>query len=345
MNDSFNNQPNEIIMSEEERRSHKQSFSKICLAYLFYILIAEGVSIVVSLVLQKYYPALLESSNALLVLTSVIQYGIALPLLIYFLKKVPSKEPEKRKIAGKEIFKYFMIAIFIMYVGNYISTLVLSYISELIGRVPENAASDLLSETNPILSIIIAGILGPIVEEIMFRKLFTDRLTKYGDAIAILFPALIFGLFHTNLYQFFYAFLIGAAFSYIYVRTGNIIYSSVLHCFINLFCGVLPSYILSTFNYEEFLNLAIEGELTQELIMANLPSLALLGAYELAMFVMIFLGVFFLARGVKDITLEKGEIKFPKGTSLDVMLFNPGTVILVTVCIICMALNTFAVQV
>ena len=344
MNDSFNNQPNEIIMSEEERRSHKKGFSKICLAYFFYMLIAEGISFVVSLALQAYNPALLQSGNVTLILSSVIQYCIAFPALIYFLKKVPSSAPEKRRVSGKEFFKYSMMAIFIMYVGNYISTIILSYISELIGRVPENTVSDLLSEANPILSIIIVGIIGPFVEELMFRKLFTDRLTKYGDAVAILFPALMFGLFHGNLYQFFYAFLLGMAFSYIYVKTGNIIYSTVLHCFINLFCGVLPSYILSTFDYEEFVNLAIEGALAPELIMANLPSLALLGAYEFAMFVMIFLGVFFLAKGVKDITLKKGEIRFPKGTSLEVMFFNPGTILLVSVCIIYMALSTFALQ-
>ena len=51
----------------------------------------------------------------------------------------------------------------------------------------------------------------------MFRKLIIDRMSIYGDKLAIIVSSIAFGLFHGNFYQIFYATLIGFILGYVLV--------------------------------------------------------------------------------------------------------------------------------
>ena len=344
MNDNFdfNNYQNEVIMSEEEKKSHKKIFSKLGLAFFAFMLISQGLSIVVGVVVGLINPALLENQNFLIVLSCAIQYLVAFPILYLMIRKIPKRAPYKTKVDVKRFLKYGVVSMFFMYVGNSISTFLMTAVSTALGRVPENSVDTVLANTNLILSAVLVGIIGPIVEELIFRKLFVDRLTVYGDAIAILFPALVFGLFHGNLYQFFYAFLLGAVFGYIYLKTGKIIYSTILHVFINLFCGVLPSAIFSMINYDELIDLVYTGLITEEYIMANILPLTLLIVYSYGMLALVGIGMFIFLRNIRNIYINKGDVKFPKGTGGDIMFFNVGTILLIMFCVLLIAYSTFA---
>jgi membrane protease YdiL (CAAX protease family) len=218
----------------------------------------------------------------------------------------------------------------------------MTIIESSIGRMPENSLDTLLDNSSVLVSALIVGIIGPIFEELMFRKLFIDRLTPYGEAVAILFPSLVFGLFHGNLYQFFYAFLIGMIFSYIYVKTGKIIYSTILHIFINLFCGVLPSLIFKMLDYNDLLELVASGMLTEEYVSANVLPLLLFMLYTYGMLIMVGIGLFVFLKNIKNIYINKGKVRFPKGVGADVMFFNVGTIALIASCILLMAYSIFA---
>lgn len=349
MNNNFgpdfgqSNEPREPLMSELERRAHKSVFSKLCFAYLAYLLVTNLLAIAASYILQTAAPGLLEDYNVSLIISSVIQYLIAFPVLVLMIKRIPARAPEASHVSAVGFLKYGAASLFIMYAGNYISMMIMTFIETSLGIVPENSVDTLLDQSNILLSVVIVGIIGPIVEELMFRKLFIDRLTPYGEAVAIFFPALMFGFFHGNLYQFFYAFFLGVVFSYVYVRTGKIIYSTILHMFINLFCGVLPSYLMSLFNYEEFVELALAGTLTEEYVQSIALPLALFAVYEVAMLVAVFAGLAVFLKNIMKISFRRGEVRFPRGEALDVMFINGGTIALIVVCVIMMAVNTFAV--
>lgn len=342
MNDNFNPIENHEVMSPEEQSKHKNTFSKICLAFLAFILITELLATLASYAIAYIDPELLKDTNISLVLSALIQYLVGLPLFIFFIKKIPSVTPSQKSLTAKEFFKLSAIAIFIMQVGNYISTMIVSVIEENLGYIPENAVSTLLTDTNILLSALIVGIIGPIVEEIMFRKLAIDRLTPYGEKVAVFLPAFIFGLIHGNLYQFFYAFFLGIIFSFIYVKTGKIIYSIVLHCFINLFCGVLPAYALGSLDLEELLEIAESGNITPEYIEQNYTALSLLSLYGIVLTVMMFVGLFAFNRNLYRIRFKKGEITLPKGSGADIIFFNKGAIALIAVCVIIIAISTFA---
>lgn len=89
-----------------------------------------------------------------------------------------------------------------------------------------------------ILSI---ALIGPILEELLFRGAIEGHLLKKGWAPkwAILVSALIFGLIHGNPAQIPFAFLIGLLFGWLYYRTGSVIPGIVGHIINNSFAVLM----------------------------------------------------------------------------------------------------------
>ena len=76
-------------------------------------------------------------------------------------------------------------------------------------------------------------ILGPISEELLFRGFLLRMLKPWGKQTAILVSALVFGLFHGNVIQVPFAFLVGLVLGYVTVEY-SILWAMVLHIFNNL---------------------------------------------------------------------------------------------------------------
>ena len=74
-----------------------------------------------------------------------------------------------------------------------------------------------------------------------------DRLIKYGEFIAIFTSGLMFGLFHGNFQQFFFAFALGLLFAFVYARTGRIRYTIGLHMAINMTTSVITAFLYSKY--------------------------------------------------------------------------------------------------
>ena len=80
------------------------------------------------------------------------------------------------------------------------------------------------------LGIICVAILGPILEELLFRGAITKvLLKKYNPVVAILISGLIFGIFHMNPAQVVGATLIGFILAWIYYKTYSLIPCILIH--------------------------------------------------------------------------------------------------------------------
>lgn len=80
------------------------------------------------------------------------------------------------------------------------------------------------------------GILAPISEEILFRGLVQREFMPYGKRFAILCSAFMFGIFHGNLLQTPYAFLVGLVLGYV-ASEYSIAWAMLLHMLNNLVLG------------------------------------------------------------------------------------------------------------
>ncbi len=89
-------------------------------------------------------------------------------------------------------------------------------------------------ETVPglILYIITLTVAPAFIEEILFRGIVMQSLRRFGDIFALVASALIFGIFHCNLIQMPYAFIVGLCIGYFVMRTGSLWVGVILH-FIN----------------------------------------------------------------------------------------------------------------
>lgn len=111
-------------------------------------------------------------------------------------------------------------------------------ISAIVSALPENLLSSHSEATGylnslPFIPMLLSiGILAPLIEELFFRFLMVNKL-KSKPILAIILPALTFGIVHGNIVQGTYAFILGMLFSYIYLKTDNLLNTFILHVSIN----------------------------------------------------------------------------------------------------------------
>lgn len=78
--------------------------------------------------------------------------------------------------------------------------------------------------------ILAIAVVGPVLEELLFRGAITKALLKqYSPAKAIFISALIFGIFHINPVQVIPAFLIGILLAWVYYKTASLIPCILMH--------------------------------------------------------------------------------------------------------------------
>ncbi len=181
--------------------------------------------------------------------TMVALYVIAAPIAYSVLSGLPHKAPPCRRISARAFFFLVCIAFAMMLIGSTVGTGINVVITLITGREQSSDITNALLSSDLWLSVLYTGILAPVMEELFFRKLLIDRLSGLGDTTVMLLSGLLFGLFHGNIEQFCYAFLLGALLAYIYLKSGKIRYCIGVHAIINFFGGLLPTGVQMLLNY------------------------------------------------------------------------------------------------
>lgn len=105
--------------------------------------------------------------------------------------------------------------------------------------------------------IVMAVIMAPIFEEIVFRGIIQKGLINNGMKVykAILISALLFGLVHANPWQFIGGFFLGYVLGLVYYHTGSLLMPIWLHAF-NNGCSALLIYYGGTESFADFFNIS-----------------------------------------------------------------------------------------
>ena len=344
---------NGVVETPEERASKRKNmkglFSRVFLALFIYTMIAQllpvGLYVAASYLMpREKYLELANSYTVSFLVSMAVQYVIAFPVLLLSLigvKKVEGKE--KSKLDFKELLLFAFIAWLLMYVGSLIGTFLNGIFGTFIGQTPENGVETLVNELPTYLTVIFAVIIGPIVEEIIFRKLLIDRLGVYGDRFAIIFSSVAFGLMHANLYQFFYATLLGLLLGFVYTRTRDIKYTVLLHIFMNFMGSVLILPVQEAANeFYSVLELASAGMPFD--VIALLTSGIIVLVYSNLQYGMVVGGGFALWHYYKQKKLTVSndkEIYLPDNEIIKGGIVNVGAILFLTVSLIFTAINLF----
>lgn len=81
-------------------------------------------------------------------------------------------------------------------------------------------------------------IVGPIIEELIFRGLLLRSLAQYGRNFAIVTTSILFGIYHASLIQNGYAFVVGIVLAYITLRY-SIKWAIIIHCTNNMLMMII----------------------------------------------------------------------------------------------------------
>ena len=99
------------------------------------------------------------------------------------------------------------------------------------------------------MEIVSAVIAAPILEELLFRGMIYARLRDLcGAKWAIIISAAFFGIFHGNLVQFVYAFIIGLMLAYVYEKLKTIWAPIVFHVGANLISVLITELMPQSFS-------------------------------------------------------------------------------------------------
>ncbi|WP_296859039.1 CPBP family intramembrane glutamic endopeptidase [uncultured Methanobrevibacter sp.] len=167
------------------------------------------------------------------------------------MKKIEKQNIEKTSLNLKKFIKYIFITIALMWIGNILGQSITMILGSFMQHNISNPIQTLLTSSDMWLNLVLISIIAPIFEEIIFRKILVDRTIKYGVRVSIIFSATIFTLFHGNLNQFFYAFLMGGFFAYVYAKTGKIEYTIILHMAINFLGSVVSQFAANSMQLVE----------------------------------------------------------------------------------------------
>lgn len=322
-------------LSPEPRRTFKRiGFALFAAAALMY-----GLSFllgVVGGVLTALGKNVTESGWFKWVASFVPLYAVGVPVCLLILRKVPAETGEKTALGGKNFFIFLLMCFPLMYGGNILGTLLSSLLS---GGTAQNALLNFSFDDSP-LKIIVMAVLAPLIEEYLFRKQLIDRCAKYGEKAAVFFSALCFGLFHMNLYQFFYAFGLGLLFGYVYLRTRRLRYPVLMHMTVNFMGSVIAPLLLSSLDMETVTQM-VAGQISDAEVIAMLPELGGFLLYVLALIVLSIVGlVLLILKAPKLVFLPDGE-ELPKEGRFKTIYANPGMIFYVLFCLIMIAVNLF----
>lgn len=170
--------------------------------------------------------------------------AIAMGLVMLVLWKKPSYFRQIIFVQGKKMTgRDFLLITVIFLVGQQLFQwwyLLLEWISNLLGVSLDAILESGNVDTHSVPMYLYACLLGPVAEEILFRGLVLRSLQPYGKKFAIVISSLLFGLFHGNLMQAPFAFVVGLVMGYVAMEY-HIGWAVALHLINNLvFADLLP---------------------------------------------------------------------------------------------------------
>ena len=315
----------------------KKSFSKMGLAA--FVILAFGSLLQIGLIelMEAVYPQWAAQPWGMWLVTFAPLYLIAVPVGLLILRKAPATPLPQRSMKPKSILAVTVISFFMMYAGNIFGTIINTLLQSISGLPAANPIMNYAMDGSLLAKVLFMVILAPVIEEYIFRKQLIDRMHIYGGKLAVITSALMFGLFHGNLAQMFYAFTLGLVFGYVYLKTGKLRYSIGLHMLINCIGSVVAPMFL------EKLAVLDTMEVTDMAALEPiLPWLVGFGVYVVLLLGLAIAGLVLLCIYQRRTAFAPAEQELPKGTRFRTVYGNPGMILFVLLCLTLIVVSAVA---
>lgn len=306
----------------DKLKTARHCFSVLGCAVLLLLAGQLAVSRLVDRCMPLFFPAGGYPTWLPLLIAYLVFFGIVFPLAALLLRRLPVAAPEKGKISARHFFAFLPILYLCSYVGSQLSQWLIALLADAFGLQMGSALGTLLL-THPLVMVFILLLAAPLCEEWFFRKLLLDRACIYGEKLAIFVSALLFACYHTSVYQFFYAFFVGLILGYLYLRTGKLWVSVLMHAVFNLLCSILPYVMLRFGIFAAFM----EAETMDEqiaVIAENPVGVAVACVYGFVCLGLLIAGCLLLGKYRKKVFFKPAACPLPPDTEGAAAFVNVG---------------------
>lgn len=201
---------------------------------------------------------------------------------------------------GKTVVKLIFLGLGLQTAASLIAAVITSILDKfgLEGRTAEiNATTSLPAN---LLMYFYACLLGPVLEELLYRGVLLQSMRKYNERFAIFLSAVIFGLMHQNYQQFFLGFLVGIPLAVVTIKYGSLLPAIFTHIIMNTSAVVFSCWI--QYSSPELYQSALDGssesfDLTS-LTAEGLAALMCSGLFRIAVLIAaLIIGIISLVKG------------------------------------------------
>ena len=220
---------------------------------LYPILIHYGIAVLVNIIFGVYYFGKAHSGQAIInpvyimndlmnsaILQTLIS-SIAAALVILSLYYKDQKKRHAGFLVLKKDFQWcppvmwFSVIIFAVAGGQLLNDLIMVlHLNELFPGYSELVNQTMTDQPLGLMMLTI-GVAAPIAEELVFRGMVFGRMKEWMKPwTAIVVSSLVFGIYHGNVVQFIFAFLVGIFLAAAYYYTGTLWISILAHVVVNL---------------------------------------------------------------------------------------------------------------
>lgn len=317
------------------RKGARRAYNRAGLGIFLFILIPQAIVLVASVLVSLTAPAFLDSIYYTWFMQVFALYMTATPIALLVIGAPPKElpEPEKKSPSPLLLLSSACLMLTVAVAGSLISTLLMGIMEMITGHTYSSTVDALIAESPVGLVILIVCIIGPIVEELVFRRALMRRLLPYGEVSAILISGITFGVMHGNFFQLFSAIGSGLVLAYLYARTRNFLYPVLLHILYNLW-AVLPSLLFGEMPSTDM----AEEELYAWIAENLLPYLGMM-LYSLAMYAVGATGLILLLVFIRRVRFDPCPLPLPREEGWRIRLLNPGMILFAVLSLLLLLLS------
>lgn len=213
-----------------------------------------------------------------------------------------------RGFTGGELCKFTALAFGIMTLASLANQIIAAIIIYIMGLFSGSQAETTLpasvvqTQGNPLwLDILIyfyVCLLGPVLEELIFRGVLLEGLRKYGNLFGIIMSSILFGLMHQNFSQCIPAVCMGLVMATMAVKSGSLMPSIFVHILNNSLSAILMVMLNSQSTADIASYNITDIEEISKALMASIPVLAMLVLNLVFRLVCIVASIIIIARHI-----------------------------------------------
>lgn len=261
--DSSNIPQVSVIPDAEEKRAIRLRYNKVALVIIINTLIFNIGALATKVILEAVFGEEVWTdmvrviySCGFPILSEVISIIIGIALLKLDFKPMFTRN----NYTGGTVAKLITLSLGLQTAASFIVTAI-AEILRLFGL--EGATADLSATTSLPANLIMyfyACLLGPVLEELLYRGVILQSMRKYNERFAIFLSAAVFGLMHQNYQQAILGFLVGIPLAIVTIKSGSIVPAIFTHIILNTFATVTSCWI--QYAAPDLFNSISSGELT-----------------------------------------------------------------------------------